>query len=45
MNGFTQVIAFAGEASATAIAPMSAVAIPKYWAISVDSGLPREARR
>ena len=45
MNGFTQVIALACEASAVAVAPMSAVAIPKNFAISVDTGLPRAAVR
>src|SRR6478672_6720284 len=45
VNGLTQVIAFAGEASAVAVAAISAVDIPKYFAIRVDSGLPREALR
>ena len=45
MNGFTQVIALACETSAVAVAPMSAVAVPKYLAISVDTGLPRAAVR
>ena len=45
MNGLTHVIAFAGEASAVAVAAISAVDMPKYLAISVDRGLPREARR
>ena len=30
VNGFTHVIALAGDASAVAIAAMSAVAMPKY---------------
>ena len=45
VNGFTQVIALACETSAVAVAPMSAVAVPKYFAISVETGLPRAAVR
>ena len=42
VKGLTQVIALAGETSAVAMAPMSAVAMPKYRAISVETGLPRD---
>ena len=45
VNGFTQVIALAGDASAVAIAAMSAVGMPKYLAMSVERGFPRDARR
>ena len=45
VNGFTQVIALAGDASAVAVAPMFAVAMPKYCAMSVETGLPRLASR
>ena len=45
VNGLTQFIAFAGEASAVAVAPMSAVCMPKNFAISVDTGLPRAVVR
>src|SRR3954447_7073244 len=45
VNGLTQVIAFAGDASAVATALMSVEATPKYLAICVETGLPREAVR
>src|SRR5215204_4200733 len=45
VNGFTQVIALAADASAVAVAAISAVAMPKYFAIIVGSGLPRAAVR
>src|SRR6188508_2317857 len=45
VNGFTHVIELAGEASAVATALMLAVLIPKYCAISVDTGLPRDESR
>src|SRR6187549_3322039 len=45
VNGFTQVIALACDTSAVAVAPMSALVTPKYLAISVETGLPRDAVR
>src|SRR3954467_3901252 len=45
VNGLTQVIAFAGDASAVATALTLAVLMPKYLAISVSTGLPRELSR
>ena len=45
VNGLTHVIAFAAEASAVAVATMSAVLIPKYCAIIVETGFPRFAVR
>jgi hypothetical protein len=45
VNGLTQVMALAGDASAVATAPTSAVFTPKYCAMSVDTGLPRDAVR
>src|SRR5215204_6361609 len=45
VNGLTQVIALAWDTSAVAVAPMSAFVTPKYFAISVETGLPREAVR
>jgi hypothetical protein len=45
VNGLTHVIASAGEASAVAVADMSADEMPKYCAISVDTGLPWAASR
>src|SRR6476620_4970347 len=45
VNGLTQVIASAGDASAVAVALMPTVAMPKYCAISVEIGLPRLASR
>src|SRR3954462_13943003 len=45
VNGLTQSIALAGEASAVAVAPISAFAIPKYRAMLVATGLPLESVR
>ena len=45
VNGFTQVIALATDASAVATAPMSVDTVPKYLAMSVETGLPRAAVR
>ncbi len=45
VNGFTQVMALACDTSAVAVAPMSVVVTPKYLAISVETGLPRDAVR
>jgi hypothetical protein len=39
VNGFTHVAAFAGDASAVAVAPMSTVCTPKTGPISVATGL------
>ena len=39
MNGFTQVIALAGDASAVAVAMMSTVGTPKSGPISVGTAL------
>ena len=43
MNGFTQVIAFAGDASAVAVAVMLTVLTPKMPPINVGTGLFRSA--
>src|SRR5687768_14571548 len=45
VNGFTHLIAFAGEASAVAVAPMSAVGTPKIPPISVWIGFVRAVVR
>jgi hypothetical protein len=45
VNGFTHVMAFAGDASAIATARTPAVSIPKYFAMSKETGLPRDASR
>ena len=45
VNGLTHVSAFAGDASAVAVAPTLAFGIPKYRAMKVDSGLPRSSVR
>src|SRR4029453_14065228 len=45
VNGFTQVMALACDTSAVALAPMSVVVTPKYLAINVETGLPRDAVR
>ena len=44
-NGFTHVIALAGEASAVAVAAMSTVGTLSSGPISVSTGLPRAALR
>ena len=45
VNGFTQVIALDGDASAVAVAPMPTLDMPKYRAMSVETGFPRAAVR
>src|SRR3954462_1570740 len=45
VNGSTHVMAFAGEASAVAVAAMFTVLMPKYCATSVETGLPWVASR
>src|SRR5690242_2614158 len=45
VKGFTQSMALPGAASAVAVAPIVADVMPKYAAISVDTGFPRSALR